>query len=333
MVVFYANENTEDIGVFKSFTLDMQISMETGDNDFEIKTPIDGIQLDKGYYIYAEGTEYGGIVDKIRIDTKNKTKYYDGRTWRGMLESKVIVPPVGEDYYIVSGDLIDVIDVLIEDFNLDDLFYVDPFDTGITVTNYQFYRYTDVYSGIIRLLSDKGYKLSIEFDTAQFKCKLSAVPIIDYGENQEVTSDLYDFDITQVYGTVNHLIGLGSGELKDRMVLHLYADVDGNISTIQTQFEKNEIVDIYDYQNVESLEELQDKMTERFKQLIGSDIIKITLNDIDADVGDKLTAYEEITGIQAIQYIQSKIIKIDDSKMSIQHSAKTIQINQKGDEL
>ena len=333
MVVFYANENTEDIGVFKSFTLDMQISMETGDNDFEIKTPIDGIQLDKGYYIYAEGTEYGGIVDKIRIDTKNKTKYYDGRTWRGMLESKVIVPPVGEDYYIVSGDLIDVIDVLIEDFNLDDLFYVDPFDTGITVTNYQFYRYTDVYSGIIRLLSDKGYKLSIEFDTAQFKCKLSAVPIIDYGENQEVTSDLYDFDITQVYGTVNHLIGLGSGELKDRMVLHLYADVDGNISTTQTQFEKNEIVDIYDYQNVESLEELQDKMTERFKQLIGSDIIKITLNDIDADVGDKLTAYEEITGIQAIQYIQSKIIKIDDSKMSIQHSAKTIQINQKGDEL
>lgn len=333
MVVFYANQNMEDIGVFKSFTLDMQISMESGDNDFEIKTPVDGIQLDKGYYVYAEGAEYGGIVDKIRIDTKNKTKYYNGRTWRGMLESKIIVPPVGEDYYIVSGDLNEILDILIDDFALDDLFYADDTLTEVEVTDYQFYRYTDVYSGIIRLLSDQGYKLTIEFDTSAFKCKLSAQPIVDYGDNQEVTSDLYDFDITQVYGTVNHLIGLGQGELKDRMVLHLYADVNGNISTTQTQFGKNEIVAIYDYPNVESSEELQDKMIERFKQLIGSDVIKITLNDIDADVGDKLTAYEEITGIQAIQYIQSKIIKIDDVKMSIQHSAKTIQINQKGDEL
>lgn len=333
MVVFYANQNMEDIGVFKSFTLDMKISMESGDNDFEVKTPIDGIELDKGYYVYAENTEYGGIVDKKRIDTKNKTKYYDGRTWRGMLESKIIVPATGEDYYVASGDLNDVIDDLITNFGLSALFYTTTEDTGVTITNYQFYRYTDVYSGIIRLLSDQGYKLVIEFDTVAFKCKLSAQPIVDYGDNQEVTSDLYDFDITQVYGTVNHLIGLGSGELKDRMVLHLYADVDGNISTTQTQFGKNEIVDIYDYPNVESLQELEDAMINRFKELIGSDSIKITLNDIDADVGDKLTAYEEITGIQAVQYIQNKIITINDDNIKIQHSAKTIQTTTHGGEI
>lgn len=325
MVIFYANSNLEDIGIFKSFTLDVQISMESGSNTFEIKTPQDGIVLDKGYYIYAEDTEYGGIVDKIRIDTKNKTKYYDGRTWRGILGSKVIVPPANTDYYTASGDLNTVLGTLISDFGLDSLFYADSTSTGVTVTNYQFYRYTDVYSGIIKLLSDKDYKLTIQFDTSVLKCKLSAVPVVDYGENQNVTSDLYDFDITQVYGTVNHLIALGTGELKDRMVVNLYADTSGNISTTQTQFGKNEIVAIYDYPNVESLQELTDAATERLKELIGSDTIKITLNDVNADVGDKLTAYEESTGISAVQYIQNKVVTIDDDKIKVQHSAKTIQ--------
>ena len=329
-VVFYANSNKQDIGVLKSFTLDMQISMETGDNNFEVKTPIGGVQLDKGYYIYSEGSEYGGIVDKTRIDTKSKTMYYDGRTWRGMLESKIIVPPANQDYYTISGDLNDVIDSLVNDFGLDSLFYVTEASTGITVTNYQFYRYTDVYSGLMRLLSDKGYKLSIEFNTAQFKCKLSAVPIVDYGENQEVTSDLYDFDITQVYGTVNHLIALGQGELKDRTVVHLYADANGNISTTQTFTGTQEIVSVYDYSNAETTSELIKAATERFKELIGSDKIKITLNNLNADVGDKLTAYEQNTGIEAIQYIQNKVITVDDDTIKVQYSAKTTQVNNYG---
>lgn len=327
-VVYYANASKQDIGVLKSFTLDMQISMNKGDNDFEIKTPMNSIELGKGYYIYSEGTEYGGIVDKTRIDTKSKTRYYGGRTWRGMLESKIIVPPANEDYYIVSGDLNEVIDTLITDFDLDDLFYADSALTNETVTNYQFYRYTDVYSGIIRLLSDKGYKLSVEFDTAEFKCKLSAEPVVDYGENQEVTSDLYDFDITQVYGTVNHLIALGSGELKDRMVVNLYADANGNISTTQTFTGIQEIVAIYDYSNAEDVTELTEEATKRFQELIGSDKIKITLNNINADVGDKITAYEEITGIEAIQYIQSKIIAINDNSMKVQYTAKTFTTSQ-----
>lgn len=333
MVIFYANPNKQDIGVLKSFSLDMQMSMNKGNNDFEIKTTLGGVQLDKGYYIYVENTEYGGIIDEARIDTKSNTIYYRGRTWRGILESKIIVPPANEDYYTASGDLIEVIDGLIDDFDLGELFYADQFTTGITVTDYQFYRYTDVYSGIIRLLSEKAYKLSIKFDTEEFKGKLSAMPITDYGENQEVTSDLYDFDITRVYNTVNHLIALGQGDLKDRTVVHLYADADGNISTTQTFTGTEEIVDVYDYSSAEDVAELTESATERFGELIGSDKIKITLNDINADVGDKLTAYEQYTGIEAIQYIQSKIITMNDDTMKVQYTASIVSTSQRGDKL
>lgn len=324
VTVFYANENMEDVGVLKGFKLDMTISMETGNNDYEVRTSIGGIEMYEGYYVYAEDSEYGGIVDAKRINTKTNTLYYSGRTWRGMLESKVIIPPSGQDYYTASGDLNVVIGQLVNDFGLGELFYADSTLSGETVTNYQFYRYTDVYSGIMRLLSDLGYKLAIRFDTNQFKCKLSAEPIVDYGDSQEITSDLYDFDISKVGGTVNHLIGLGSGELKNRLVLHRYADADGRISSTQTFFGKDEIVDIYEYALAEDTQELDEQMSKRFQSLIGSDDIRITLNDVEADVGDKLTVYEENTGIEAIQYIQNKIITIDDDTMNVQHSTKTV---------
>jgi len=330
VTVFYANQNMQDIGVLKGFKLDMSVSMETGNNDFEVRTSIGGIEMDEGYYIYAEGSEYGGVIDSKRINTKDKTLYYSGRTWRGMLESKIIQPPTGQDYYVLRGDwdLNEVLIQLIDDCALGDLFYANDTLTGVTVRDYQFYRYTDVYSGIIRLLSNLDYKLVIEFDTSELKCKIGAVPVIDYGENQEVTSDLYDFDIKKVGGTVNHLIGLGAGELKDRIVIHKYADANGTISDTQTLFGKDEIVAIYDYGNAESQQELEEQMLEQFQNMIGSDTIQITLNEIDADVGDKLTAYEENTGIEAIQYVQSKVVTIDDETINVQHSAKTTDIKQ-----
>lgn len=331
VTVFYANQDMEDIGALKGFKLDMSISMEVGENNYEVRTAKGGVELNEGYFIYVEGSEYGGIVDVKRIVTKDKTLYYSGRTWRGMLESKVIVPPVNKDYYVVSGDLNEVINILINDFGLDELFYADSTDTGITVTNYQFYRYTDVYSGLIKLLSSVDYKLSIQFDTTALKCKIGAVPIIDYGEYQEITSDLYDFDISKVTGTVNHLIGLGQGELKNRTVIHMYADEDGNISDTQTLFGKDEIVATYDYSNATSVEELREAMLEQFASMIGSDDIKITLNNVEADVGDKLTAYEESTEIEAVQYIDSKVITIDDVNINVQYSAKTIKVGNIGE--
>lgn len=324
VTVFYANQNMEDVGVLKGFKLDMSISLDSGNNDYEVRTSIDGIEMDEGYYIYAENSEYGGIVDVKRINTKTGTLYYSGRTWRGMLESKIIVPPTGQDYYTASGDLNVVLDQLITDFGLDDLFYTDSTPTGEVVSGYQFYRYTDVYSGIVRLLSERGYKLAIRFNTNQFKCELSAEPVIDYGDSQEVTSDLYDFDISKISGTVNHLIGLGSGELQDRLVVHKYADADGNISDVQTLFGKDEIVDTYEYSMAETREELEEQMLKYFPKLIGSDIIKITLNDIDAYVGDKLTVYDEYTCIEAVQYIQNKVITVDDYDINVQYSAQVI---------
>ena len=51
---------------------------------------------------------------------------------------------------------------------------------------------------------------------------------------------------------INHLICLGLGELKNRTVIHLYADANGVISRTQTQFGSDEVTNVYDYAGAET---------------------------------------------------------------------------------
>lgn len=90
MDLIYADRNFNDIGVLPKPELDLAFG--SGENDFECKIPLADACCDKGFLIYAEGTEYGGIVDNIGVDSKSKTIQYSGRTWHGILGSKCILP-------------------------------------------------------------------------------------------------------------------------------------------------------------------------------------------------------------------------------------------------
>ena len=79
---------------------------------------------------------------------------------------------------------------------------------------------------------------------------------------------------------MNHLICLGSGQLEERLVVHLYADTNGTISQTQTQFGIDEICATYEYSTIETEEELIQEGIGRFESLKASDEINI---DFDAD--------------------------------------------------
>ena len=98
------------------------------------------------------------------------------------------------------------------------------------------------------------------------KVHLSAVPLVDYSQDEEWDSDQMNFQISSNERPVNHLICLGKGDLSERMVRHLYMDVRGNISETQTFFGVDEVTETYDYSNVESEEELITGGTQRLQE-------------------------------------------------------------------
>ena len=102
MDLIYANSSREDIGVIPDYDFDLAFGSD--ENDFELTVSRNDHCCEAGYYIYIEGTEYGGIVDAITSDTAAEDVTYSGRTWHGILNSKILCPDNGENYLTVSGD-------------------------------------------------------------------------------------------------------------------------------------------------------------------------------------------------------------------------------------
>ena len=111
-------------------------------------------------YIYVPDEEFGGIIGEMLTDTSLDYVELRGFTWRGMLEHKIIEPPEGSAYKIVSGELHSVLNELIyQEFG--GLFVVSTKDTGVVVTDYQFERYCTLLSGIKKMLKSVGYRLKL----------------------------------------------------------------------------------------------------------------------------------------------------------------------------
>ncbi len=152
------------------------------------------------------------------------------------------------------------------------------------------------------------------------KVELSALPLIDYSIDEQFDSDQVSLKIDKSFNSTNHLICLGKGELAQRQVIHLYADAEGNISTVQTITGINEIVDVYDYSSAESLDELEAGGIERLQEAQKCSVSM----DFDAestvyDIGDIVGSKDIITGIEVTASITGKTITINKGKITIQY--------------
>ena len=188
-----------------------------------------------GSRIYIPGTEYGGLFKRLKTNTKNGTISAGGYTWRGMLQNKILCPDAGGDYAEDSGELNAIIGARVSTA-FPGLFVGSNESTGIEV-DYQYNRYVTLYDGLKAMLKSVDYKMRISYDVETGKVVVEAVPIVDYSSQIEYSSDMNaNYYMTQEGTGVNHLICLGQGELRNRTVVHLYVDGDGNISTTQTFF-------------------------------------------------------------------------------------------------
>lgn len=317
MDLIYTNAAKEDIGVLLDYEFDLAFGSD--ENNFECSLLLQNHCMEAGSLLYIEGTEYGGIVDSIQSDTSREEVIYSGRTWHGILDSKVLAPDDGEAYLTVSGEANSVIASLLSRMDLSDFFEASSEDSGLTVSTYKMNRYINGYDGIKKMLKTVGGKL--RFTVQNGKVILSAMAIHDYSADEEFDSDLLDFQIKKNYKTVNHLICLGSGELENRTVIHLYADESGNISQEQTLFGMDEFSAVFDYPNVESVEELERSGRAELKSLWGASELSVDF-DADADtydVGDIVGAYDNVTQISVCAVIAKKIVTINNGQITISY--------------
>lgn len=268
--------------------------------------------------VYIPGTEYGGLFKRLESDTKNNSVAVGGLTWRGMLQKKIISPPSGQDYATDSGELNQILGSRVS-AAFPGLFVGSSESTGIVVT-YQYNRYTTLYDGLKAMLKSVGYKMQIEYDQIQRKVVVSAVPIVDYSSEIEYSSDMSaDYSMTIDRTGINHLVCLGSGELKNRTVVHLYVDGNGVISQRQTFFNENEIAEVYDYAGA-SRDDLIQSGIDQLKNEINLNEFSINLeSEREVAVGDIVGSRDYITGYTVTAPITTKLIKFEDGLIRIEY--------------
>ncbi len=325
MDLILADKNRKEIRVLQAAEVDIDI----GDtNDFELTFPVGGWNEDiqAGCYAYIPGTEFGGLIGELTSSTAENKIYVRGNTWRGMLLKKIIEPPVGQDYKTVSGELNAAIAGLLQDAKINHLFSVPEENTGITVDHFQFDRYCTLLAGIEKILSANGYRLEITYVQRNVPevgyARLRAVPVVDYSGTTEISQDNnMDFEVTDYKRGINHLICLGKGDLKDRLVRHLYVQTDGTIGSVQYYTGIEERTDVYDSEESEE-QELIENGIERLRELMDKKSFQANIRDdveLDMQIGDTISGRDYITGISVKKPIIGKILTIQNGEEKMEY--------------
>lgn len=223
-------------------------------------------------------------------------------------------------YLVISGDAHACIAYMLDRVGLPSALFTAAKDAaGVNITKYQFRRYTDAYEGLCDMLASVGMRLQITH--VDGLVTLSAAEKYDYSQDEEFESELVDFTSKTHYNKVNHLICLGTGEMENRLVVHLYADEKGKISQTQTFFGIDEYIDTYSDTSVETMDDLIANGTDAFKGLLVSDEITVDF-DYDSDsyyIGDIVGSYDSKTGISVSAEITKKIVTVKNGTVNISY--------------
>lgn len=269
------NNTIIDQAPLHNYTLDL--SYGENDNDFVLKMPESGTRLEEDMVVYISGTEFGGIIDSIEIDTASRMINYSGRTFQGILESKVLYPFDNSDYLIYSGEANTILQQILERISLaassSNELYVQPDgafltasteDSGIYIQGYRVAsssgNYAHAYSFIREMLYSVGAKPLI------IDGVLQAVGYVDYSNDFEwLQGTDHNFKAKRNYNSCNHLRCLGQGNLSDRYTIDLFLNENGGI----LPYAHDEIVSDEDYYtDLSALEDGTDEEQEDLAEIV-----------------------------------------------------------------
>ena len=317
MNIIIADENGAEIRNLLFDSYDFEVGHES--NDFQIVIKREEYEsIPKKARIYIPDTELGGLFRQLDTDTEQGIICPGGITWRGMMTKKIIRPAAGADYATDSGELNAIIKAKVE-AAFPGLFIGVSTSTGVTV-NWQYERYCTLEDGLKKLLQSVGYRLDLSYSQSSKAVIAQAVPIVDYSESIEFSSDLrVNYQMKQQGDGVNHLICLGKGELKNRIVRDLYIDQNGNVSTTQYYTGIDEIAEVYDSSGSEATD-LVRTGSERLISVANKDVFNIKVDpEIEVAIGDIVGGRDYLSGMTMAAPVWSKIIKYQAGMTSIEY--------------
>lgn len=297
-----------DIGGTEDYVLDLSFG-DTG-NTLEVFAP--SMPIKDGCLVSIDGTEYGGIIDTVSdsLDGGIATTTWSGRTWHGMLASKILVPST--DYINISDKAQTAIESIIVLADLATVFEAKPGQSE-AIIKCQLPRFCDAYTALRHLANAAGSRLRIQ--RTDGKTLIWLEPFTD----NRLDSDALDYKSKTAYHPVNHLVCAGKGELANRTVIHLYADKAGRISKTQSLFGQDEVSMLYNYNNIED-DELEKEGTKKLKELQDQSSIDVTVHDgLNLFIDDVVVAENQDTGRRTQATIGKKIVKAASGVLSVSY--------------
>lgn len=317
MELIYTDKNMKDIGSINKFNMDFDTT-NTMDYTLTVDSGNQSI-LDDGF-VYIPDTEYGGIIDKKTPSTITGNTVYYGRNYRGILNSKIIYPQAGQDYKYISGDIYEILTNLVDEFNLSSYFTLDKESiSGYEVSNYKVDRYCSLYSLMMSLSKKFNKNLWLNYDISYKKILITFRSAIDYSKEELYCDAKLDMEVTKSSRLPTHLLCLGSGQLKERIVADIWLNADRKTFNTDHQvfFGVDDYTKIYENVNSNSKEDLLSAGISKFEELINVDTISVTLNAEDnLKIGDIIGGYEPVTKTSATSTISNIIVTVEDGILS-----------------
>ena len=310
MNVAYTNDSLSAVGFISFVGFDTSIG-DSG-NQVQLKLHSDQkTELSKGSLIWSPGTEYGGIVQDIqsKIETDGQRYvYYSGPSWSGRLSQRIVCPPSGKDHYTLDGEANEELNALMEYLGLDYLFQAPEGNSGITLDT-DLDRFADGYSALRKAAAENDCRLSMKYDNTAKKVIIQFVPRETHGN---YTSDNSPISVT-VGSPVNHLVCAGTGELQNRVVVHLYTDKNGNVSQKQYYKGADEISTLYENTSADK-DKLIEEGTKKLLEYQEVNQVEISVEDGSEDLyplDDVIVGFDPVTGIKASSTIAKKVVSVD----------------------
>ena len=160
-----------------------------------------------------------------------------------------------------------------------------------------------------------GARLDIKYKLGEPNGKgyvlLEVKPVVDHSETIEISEDgNVKLDILDYQNGVNHLICYGKGELSARQRVDLYAWPDGSVQKTAYYTGMDLIEQYYEDTSAETVQELEESGREKFPDLMNYKQLKISVSDMDLELGDIVGGRERITGIYMTSPVVRKIVSV-----------------------
>lgn len=321
MDIILTDKERKEVDYLKTSFMDIDVGK---DNDFELRLARsyrEKYNVERGFCFFIPDTEFGGIIEEMESNTSLGEITYRGFIWRGFLERLIIEPPAQQGYLIVSGDANRILEqILSKGTGL--MFEVPEEDSGIMIKRQEF-RYVSALEGLSDMLGKAGARLDIRAKEGgpgePFRVMIRAVKVNNYSEEVEYNGDNHMNVTVKDYSRgINHLICLGKGKLEERMVLHLYAQLDGSISGKQYYTGTDERTAVYDYSSEENEDVLKTEGTKRLKELMNYKAASANDFDMELEIGDIVSARDRDTGTLLSSPIVQKIYTCKDGREKIE---------------